>query len=260
MSKRLNNIINPLRILEKYGSEAFRLWSAIEGNLTKQDFQCSEERISAEFKTLIKLWNVSRFISAFELKSQPKLLESDKLIMNYMSSLIEFADKKYSEYNFFEPATRLRHFLWEIFASHYLELVKARAYNNGGKFTKSEQAGAVYTLNYCLKNLLHLFSPIIPAITYKIYNEIYKKDIHNEKYPKTSKAFAVKAKLDSLIEVNSQIWKKKKDKGLILKANVKKIEIPKKYDNLKGIIQDLKAAHNSKTIIFSSVKKVKIKF
>ncbi|MBU2497040.1 MAG: class I tRNA ligase family protein, partial [Nanoarchaeota archaeon] len=260
MSKRLNNIVDPLKVIETSGSEAFRLWSVIEGNLTKQDFQCSEERISAEFKTLIKLWNVAKFISSFELKSQPKLSESDKLMINYINSLIEFSDKKYSEYNFFEPAIKLRHFLWEIFASHYIELVKSRAYNSENKFTKSEQAGAIYTLHYCLKNLLQLFSPIIPAITYKIYDEIYKKDVHNEKFPKSSKAFAIKAKFESLLEINSQVWKMKKDKGLSLKASVKKIELPKKYENLKGLILDLKAAHNSNEVVFSGVKEVKIKF
>ena len=260
MSKSLGNIIDPLKIIERHGSEAFRLWSAIEGNLTKQDFKCSEEKIKAEFKTLIKLWNIAKFISHFKLEGKPRLTESDKLIMNYVNELIEFTDKKYTKYNFFEPAVKLRHFLWEIFASHYLELIKARAYNSENKFTKAEQAGAIFTLYYCLKRLLQLMSPIIPMITSRIYNELYKKDLHKETFPKKEKAFKIKAKLKSLLEVNSQIWKSKREKGLSLKVGIKRIELPKRYENLKGLLGDLKAAHNVKEIIFSNIKEVKIKF
>lgn len=260
MSKRLGNVVDPLKIVKKYGSEAFRLWSATEGNIVKQDLRISEEKIAAEFKTLIKLWNVAKFISLFELKTQPKLGELDKLIINCMNDLIEFSDKCYNNYNFFEPSIKLRHFLWEIFASHYIEIVKARAYNNEGLFEKAEQAGAIYTLHYCLKNLLQLFAPIIPVITYKLYKELYGKDVHKESFPKTQKKFVVKSKLESLIEVNSRIWKLKKERGLSLKSAVKRIELPKKYEDLKPMLKDLKAAHNVKELVFSFTKDIKIKF
>ncbi|OYT41426.1 hypothetical protein B6U80_01415 [Candidatus Pacearchaeota archaeon ex4484_26] len=69
-----------------------------------------------------------------------------------------------------------------------------------------------------------------------------------------------KAKLKSLLEVNSQIWKSKREKGLSLKVGIKRIELPKRYENLKGLLGDLKAAHNVKEIIFSNIKEVKIKF
>ncbi len=259
MSSSLGNVVDPIKILEKHGSEAFRLWAAIEGNIARQDLRISEEKIAGEFKTLIKLWNVSKFVSSFKLKGQPKLTETDRLMMNYMDSLVEFADKNYAEYNFFEPAHKLRHFLWEIFASHYLELVKARAYNTDMRFSKEEQGGAIFTLHSCLRGLLKLFSPIIPAITYKIYKEIYNGNIHNEDFPKTVRPFKVKAKLESLLEVNSKIWKAKKDKGLSLKAAVKRIDLPKRYENLKGLLPDLEAAHNT-DIVFSAVKEIRIKF
>jgi len=260
MAKSLGNVIDPIKLIEKYGSEAIRLWSSIEGNIAKQDIRASEEKISGEFKTLVKLWNISKFVSSFKLKGQPKLTESDKLMMDYMNELTTFSDKEYSKYNFFEPAHKLRHFLWEVFASHYLELVKARAYNTDNKFSKAEQDGAIFTLHSCLRGLLKLLSPIIPAITYQIYKELYGKDIHEEPFPKPAKKFKVNAKLESLFEVNSSIWKLKRDKGLSLRESVKKIELPKKYQNLKGLLPDLKAAHNSPQIVFSSVKEARIKF
>jgi len=260
MAKSLGNVIDPIKLIEKHGSESLRLWSAIEGNIARQDLRASEEKISAEFKTLTKLWNVSKFISSFKLREQPRLTESDKLIMDYMNELIKFSDKKYSSYNFFDPANKLRHFLWEVFASHYLELVKGRAYNSKGQFTKEEQNGAIFTLHSCLKALLRLLAPIIPVITQKIYEEVYKEDIHSSGFPKASKSFKVKAKVESLMEVNSKIWKLKRDKELSLKVDVKRIELPRKYQDLRGLLPDLKAAHNADQIVFTSTEDIKIKF
>ncbi len=54
MSKSIGNIIKPEEILDKYGSEPFRLWAASEGNLDQTDFKCSFERIESELKTLTK--------------------------------------------------------------------------------------------------------------------------------------------------------------------------------------------------------------
>ncbi len=260
MSKSLGNVVDPLKVIEKNGSESFRLWAVIEGNITRQDLRCSEEKIAAEFKTLIKFWNVAKFVSSFKLKGQPKLTETDRLFMNEINELIEFSDKGYATYNFFEPATKLRHFLWELFASHYIELVKARAYNSEKKFTEAEQAGAVFTLHYCLQSLLKLLSPIIPLITYKLYKDIYGKNIHEEKFPKAAKPFPIKARLADLIEVTSFIWKAKKDKGLSLKTAVKSISLPKKFENLKPLLADLIAAHNASEIKFENTKEIKIRF
>jgi valyl-tRNA synthetase len=67
MSKSMGNSIDPQEIITEFGAEAFRLWTAYEGNLDQKDFKCSKERIGAEQKTLNKLWNVAKFIGQFEL-------------------------------------------------------------------------------------------------------------------------------------------------------------------------------------------------
>ncbi len=265
MSKRLGNVIDPQKIIERSGSEAFRFWAAIEGNIVKQDLRCSEERIAAELKTLNKLWNIAKFVSSFKQAGKPKLCEADKMLLAHMNSLIEFSDKEYAKYNFFEPAVKIRHFLWEIFASHYLELVKGRAYNGEGKFSKEEQAGATFTLNYCLEKMLLLLAPIVPAITSKIYSDLYGKDVHEQEFPKTSKKGKegkekVKAKIESLLAVNSFVWKAKREKQLSLKAPLKEIVLPKEYENLRAIVEDLKAAHSAGKISFSSAKEIQIRF
>ena len=251
----MGNIIDPQEIIKDEGAEALRFWSAIEGDLTKQDFACSREKIRGEVKTLNKLWNVSKFIFQFKEEKKPgKLFATDKLFVDYVDYLADFCEKNYKKYNFHLPALKLRNFLWETFASHYIELVKNRAYNKEKKFSKTEQKSAVYSLRYILKKILVLLYPIIPMITSEIYSEFgapkgvhsstKKKDmreegnIFKEKFP-TGKALKPKF-VDAVLRFNSKVWKKKKKQGKSLKDEIE-IEIPKE---LKSYKKDLVAMHN----------------
>ncbi len=138
MSKSLGNVIDPKDILQRFGAEPFRLWAAIEGNLTKTDFRCSYERIEGTKKTITKLWNVARFISMFPPVKEfdySHLNEADRWIIEELNGLIEYTRASYEGYDFHGPATRIKHFIWETFASHYLELVKNRAYNKDRDFS-----------------------------------------------------------------------------------------------------------------------------
>lgn len=136
MSKSKGNVIDPQKLLKLYGAEAIRFWASIEGDLSKQDLKCSEEKINAEIKTLNKILNVSKFVMLFEKPKKIKLTEIDKLFVDYIEDLTKRTDKSYEEYNFYNPALELRRFIWEIFASHYIEIVKSRAYNQEKNFQK----------------------------------------------------------------------------------------------------------------------------
>ncbi len=245
MSKSIGNVIDPHTILDKYGAEPFRLWCAVEGNMDSQDFRCSFDRIEGAAKTLTKLWNVARFVSAMPAPKAKKIVtETDRWIISEMNDLIKFSKEHYKRYDFHNPAIRTRHFIWETFASHYLELVKARAYNSEGKFSKDEQNSALYALNYCLQNMLKLLAPVVPIYTQKLYTELYGSSVHDEKFPdaRLSKA---KITAKDVEELNSFIWKSKKDKGLSLKAEIQELAMPKKYAAIAG---DIAACHSVKKI------------
>lgn len=250
MSKSKGNIIDPKDILDKFGAEPFRLWSAVEGNLTKTDFRCSSDRIEGAGKTLTKLWNVARFISMFPKNKSAKLTDLDKWIVSEMNKLIIFSKNQYEQYDFHSPATRIRHFIWETFSSHYIELAKNRAYNSSKDFTRQEQDSACYTLHYCLDNILKLLAPVIPMLTYKIYKDLKKKDIHFESFPTESKKYKTLFSTKDIEELNKQIWKAKKDKGLSLRDEIKSLTVPKK---LKSIEKDIVKTHNAKEIKFGSI-------
>jgi valyl-tRNA synthetase len=248
MSKSKNNAIDPAKIIDKFGAEPFRLWAAMEGDITTTDYRCNEDRIKGHSGTLTKLWNVVRFASMFPQAKRPgKLCPLDNWIRAELADIVRYTDEQYLLYNFHDPAMRIRHFLWETFASHYLEIVKARAYNRDSAFTKEEQDSALSTIHETLDVLLKLMAPITPFITYKLYEELRKKDIHFEQFPtpeKTSKPDFASAELESF---NSTVWKAKKDAGLSLRAPVKVLTIPKSLESIKKELQIMHAAETIKT-------------
>ncbi len=237
MSKSKGNVIDPIPILESYGADAFRLWAATEASLGS-DFRCSETRIAGTAAFLTKLWNVARFISMFDQKAKPKVVEPlDVWILGDLNELLKKCLKGYDDFNFFIPSNAVREWVWNIFAPHYLELVKARAYKGN--------LSALYTLHTCLKTILVLLAPLTPFITDHIYRVIYKKTVHKQTFPKIVKTATLPFTTESLVELNSSIWKAKKERGLSLKSEIKQAVIPTQF---KAIEADLKAAHNIREI------------
>ncbi|HLD89188.1 MAG TPA: valine--tRNA ligase [Candidatus Nanoarchaeia archaeon] len=254
MSKSKGNVIDPAVIIDKYGAESFRLWCAIEGNLEKTDLKCSYERIESAGKTLTKLWNISKFISMFpEPKGKTKISELDKWIIQETNELIKFANERYENYDFHSPAIKLKHFIWETFASHYLELVKNRVYNEKKKFSEEEQNGALFALKHCLENVLKILAPIIPIITHKIFYELHGKEIHLESFPKAKEEYAVNFSTKDIEELNSIIWKTKKDRGLNLRSEISELTLTKAFESIE---KDIKEAHNAGKISYSDEIKI----
>lgn len=114
---------------------------------------------------------------------------------------------------------------------------------------------AWYTLNKVLDILLKLLAPVIPIITEKIYYELNNRNIHSEEFPKVVKEKSMLFKISELEELDSRIWKEKKDKGLNLKGEVKRIILNNKF---KSIEKDLKVTHNIKQIEYCNTDEIKI--
>ena len=241
MSKSKGNVVDPIPILEKFGGDIFRFWNASESSLGS-DFRYSEEKISGSSKFLTKLWNISRFISSFPQADKLELMESDKWILSELSELIKKCMVGFENFDFFIPANAIREFTWNLFAAHYIEMVKSRAYGEG--FNEKEQKAAWYTLHLALKTLLKLLAPITPFISDYVWMELYgKESIHKENFSKTEWNYGLEKLTEKLTDFNMKVWKEKKDKGLSLKTEIE-IEIPKE---LKIFEKDLKKMHKIKS-------------
>ncbi len=239
MSKSKGNIVDPIPVLQKNGGDVFRMWNAAEAGLGS-DFRFSDDRIEGAGKFLTKIWNISRFISMFPQPKQAKLTATDKWMLSELNNLIKKCMIGYNDFDFSIPSSAIREFIWNLFASHYIEMTKARAYGEG--FSKSEQKAAWFTLHTSLKTILALLAPITPFITDAIWRDLYGKSIHKELFPKPKWNYRFDKSTKSLIKFNSGIWNEKKKKGLSLRDDIKK-KIPKK---LKKFENDLRTMHNIK--------------
>jgi valyl-tRNA synthetase len=240
MSKSLGNGIDPQDIIKTHGAEAFRLWAALEGNLAEQDLKCSMDRIGAETKTINKLINLARFVTQFKKPKKVKLTDLDKVFIDYIDQESKLIDKDYELYNFHTPAESLRKFLWDTFASHYVEIIKSRTYNEKKEFSEEEQESAKYTLYYLLEKLIILLYPIIPQVTSVIGNEL-KLSLHGIEFPIGKINENAKSIIEEIMSFNRETWKQKKDKNISLKEPISGIIIPK---TLTKFEKDLKACHN----------------
>lgn len=239
MSKSRGNVIDPFPVIGRYGADTFRLWSASEVNLG-YDFRCSEQRIAGMQKFLTKLWNIARFISSFPRAEidNGSLQASDRWILAELSSLVERCMQGYKEFNFFIPSNAIREFVWNLFAPHYIEMVKARAYGQG--FSRDEQESACYTLYECLSTVLLLLAPITPFITDHLWRELYSRSIHLERFPESRWSREMSRYTSAIVEFNSKIWSMKKGSGRSLKDPIS-VSIP---DDLREFSKDLRAMHN----------------
>jgi valyl-tRNA synthetase len=177
MSKSLGNIIDPLDMIEKYGTDATRL-SLLLGSTPGNDMKLSEEKIAGFRNFTNKLWNMSRFmllnISDPKKDSAVPVAKtlSDRWILSRLSQVIFDSINDLEKYNLSSAGERLRDFTWGDLADWYLEIAKIEG-------EKSD------ILNYLLNSILKLWHPFMPYVTETLWKEIYGEEniLMVEKYP-----------------------------------------------------------------------------
>ncbi|MHA1222394.1 MAG: valine--tRNA ligase [Candidatus Heimdallarchaeaceae archaeon] len=245
MSKSRGTAVHPEEMIEKYGGDAVRLYGASEAS-HGSDIRFNQQRLQGVSKFITKLYNIARFVSRFPIiedEQSIKLQAADEWVLSELAKEIKNSILGYEVFDFQVPSRALRNFTKEIFASHYLELVKGRAYNRNGAYTEEQQKAAWYTLHKVLREVIKAFSPIIPFITDFIYRGLYNKTVHLESFPDPKKIILEQKYLNLtplLLEVNSAIWKYKKNLKLPLNKPIKKAYLPK---SLSVFINDLCSMH-----------------
>jgi len=160
MSKSEGNVIDPLDMIEKYGTDALRFTLAALA-IPGMDLSLSEERMAGYRAFANKIWNASRFVlmnigeEDFEIKAQ-ELTLADRWIRSRTDRMIQELNEALEEYKFYEAADKIYHFVWHEFCDWYIELVKPALKEKN----KTSQAVLVESLDLILK-LLHPFMPFI---------------------------------------------------------------------------------------------------
>jgi valyl-tRNA synthetase len=171
MSKSKGNVVDPLVMMEKYGTDAFRFTLAAFA-AQGRDIKLAEERIEGNRHFVNKIWNASRFVlmNIDESDSLPSLsgikpsqLE-DKWILTRLSRTVEEVRRAIETYHFDEAAGVLYRFTWNEFCDWYIEMAKLRL-TSGYEEEKREVRGV---LLFVLENVLRLLHPFMPFVTEEI--------------------------------------------------------------------------------------------
>ncbi len=252
MHKSKGNIVYSETIFQRYGADAFRFWSASEAKLGS-NYRFSEARVKGASFFITKLWNIARFISSFFVVTENyELTPLDQMILAQLNDLVKKCKAGYEELDVYAPANSIRNFAWNVFADHYVEAAKSRAYNQHGEFEEKLQRGAWYTLHTCLNTVLRLLAPICPCAPEALWREIYSTEsIHLQPFPMENKKLEskLKALTTQFMNFNTEIWKYKKEKNIALSQGVNAVVYGSK--ELEVFKDDLKAMHKIKELRFA---------
>ncbi len=176
MSKSKGNVIDPLTVIEEFGTDAFRLTLAAFA-AQGRDIKLSTERIGGYRNFCNKLWNASRFalmnLEDFTPKDRSNweglnLSLADRWILTRLEAVEHEANTALEEYRFNEAANTLYAFTWHEFCDWYIELIKGALYGDDA----NARYGAQTVLYTVLERLLRLLHPITPFITEEIWQNI----------------------------------------------------------------------------------------
>ncbi|MFH0846156.1 MAG: valine--tRNA ligase [Patescibacteria group bacterium] len=169
MSKSKGNVLNPLELSDKYGTDALRM-ALIVGNTAGTDMNLSEDKIRAYKKFANKLWNVARFVfentqglgevdlNSNELQSlrkeNPLLIDLQKIISDITNDMDNF--------RFYLASEKIYHYVWHEFADKIIEESKNKI---------SETETQLVLLDILQKSIKTLH-PFMPFITEEIWSEM----------------------------------------------------------------------------------------
>lgn len=244
MSKSRGNVIDPLIMMDKYGTDAFRFTLAAFA-AQGRDIILSEKRIEGYRSFCNKIWNATRFIlmnlgddfKPGEIEAD-KLEKFDKWILHKLNETISAVDSALEGYRFNEAANVLYGFWWNEFCDWYLELVKQRIYAKDPAMKGSSET-AKQVLYHVLKKGLQMLHPVMPFITEEIWEKIKvqgEPDIIVSEWPRVNGNFNFSDESDYTELFKELIYRIRNIRGEMNVAPDKKADVVFKTSS-KAIIE-----------------------
>ncbi|MGM9969554.1 MAG: valine--tRNA ligase [Anaeroplasma sp.] len=178
MSKSLGNGVDPFDVIDKYGTDSLRYFLTTN-SAPGLDLRFDETKIESSWNYLNKIWNISRYVIMnlgedynYEEINLKNLNIPSKWILTKLNKVIENVDYNMDKYEFGEAARTIYSFVWDDFASWYVEISKVDLNSDDEINKKTTKDVLVYVLTSIVK-LLH---PFIPFITEEIYQALPHKD------------------------------------------------------------------------------------
>ena len=187
MSKSKGNVINPLDLIEKFGTDALRM-SIVVGNTPGTSLPLDENRIRGYRNFATKIWNASRFVlmnlKGYKEGSKIQLGAKDKKILKDFQKQTKEITKDMDNFRFYIASEKIYHYFWHTFCDKIIEEQKPRLCGENQK----EKSCSQYLLLTILSESLKILHPFMPFITEEIYHQLpiknKQKCLMIEKWPK----------------------------------------------------------------------------
>jgi len=215
MSKSTGNVIDPLTVIEKYGTDAFRFTLtafAAQG----RDIKMSERRIEGYRHFVNKLWNAARFAlmhidQPYEAINSKALSLPDRWILSRLGRVTQAVAEALDSYRFNDAASEVYNFVWHEFCDWYLEAIKPALYEKEGPEKKETTLGVLWRVMHDTLIVLHPFMPFVteeiwqkmPGTRGSIMKAVFPAD--GKRLPKISTENAAESEMNLLIELISAI-------------------------------------------------------
>ena len=176
MSKSLGNGIDPLEVIDEYGTDALR-FALTSGNAPGNDQRYLPEKVEAARNFANKIWNATRFVLLnfdedpdFAKVDKNKFTAADKWILSSCNKLIKEVTENLEKFELGVALSKVYDFMWDYFCDWYIEFAKPRLFDDNDP-TRLE---AQYVLNDVLIKCLKMLHPFMPFITEELYQSLYK--------------------------------------------------------------------------------------
>ena len=176
MSKSKGNVIDPLTVMDEYGTDAFR-FTLIALSVQGRDIRLAEERIKGYRNFANKIWNAARFVLMHVATYDPGLVAADessaeladRWIVSRLQRITKIVEETLREYRFNELAHELYQFVWHEVCDWYLELIKPVLTQDD---TSDAKVMTQRTMLDVLETSLRLLHPVMPFITEEIWQKL----------------------------------------------------------------------------------------
>ncbi len=179
MSKSKGNVIDPIEIIDSYGTDAMRIALCSVATHARQiDL---DRRRFEEYKNFVnKVWNAARFafMHLEDLKigkgiDKTLLTLEDRWILSRLNKVVSKINHHLDTYAFDRAAQDGYHFFWDEFCAYYLELIKPALF--GKTATPEVRENKQRILLVVLSNLIRLFHPMAPYVTEELFHQLKEK-------------------------------------------------------------------------------------
>ncbi len=171
-SKSLDNGVDPLDIISRYGADALRM-GLLVGTSIGNDIKFDEGKIKGYKHFANKLWNIARFVlmnaPVERLAQKPELTPTDKIILKELDEIVQDVTADMEAYRLHLAAEKTYHYIWHIFADKIIEDAKQ---NLMGENETAKQS-AQWTLLTILSTSLKLLHPFAPFVTEELWSKLF---------------------------------------------------------------------------------------